>query len=161
MYLQGQNTAVQDILAQYNEPLNALDALKTQSQVSQPGIGQLAPASQVQIQPPPYANLVQSNAANATSQFNAETAANAQMMGGLFGLGGSLIGGLGQLSDPKDKTDVQELGDKGGVPIAAFRYKGDPKSYPKVVGPMADDVEKARPGSTFGVGGHRIIRMAA
>jgi hypothetical protein len=161
MYLQGQNTAVQDILAQYNEPLNALDALKSQSQVSQPGVGPLAPTPQEQIQPPPYASLVQSNAANATSQYNAQLAANSQMMGGLFGLGGSLIGGLGSLSDPKDKTDVQKLGDKDGVPIAAFRYKGDPKSYPKVVGVMAPDLEKAQPGSTFGIGGHRVIRNAA
>lgn len=159
MYLQGQNTAVQDILAQYNEPLNALNALKSGAQVNQPGVGTLAPAAQVQIQPPPYASLVQSNAANATSQFNAQTAANSQMMGGLFGLGGSLLqGGLGLLSDPKDKTDIQKLGDSG---MAAFRYKGDPKSYPKVVGPMADEVEKRQPGSTFGIGGHRVIRNVA
>ena len=31
--------------------------------------------------------------------------------------------------------------------IHAYRYKGDPKSYPKVVGPMAEDVAK-----TFGPG---------
>jgi hypothetical protein len=39
MYLQGHNTAVQDILSQYNEPLNALSALQSGSQVSQPGVG--------------------------------------------------------------------------------------------------------------------------
>lgn len=161
MYLQGHNTAVQDILAQYNEPLNALDALKSQSQVSQPGIGPLAPTPQEQIQPPPYASLVQSNAANATSQFNAQTAANAQMMGGLFGLGGSLIGGLGGLSDRKDKKDIQKLGEKDGLPIYAYRYKDDKPGSVKTVGPMAQDVEKARPGSTFGIGGHRVIRSAA
>jgi len=158
MYLQGQNTAVNDILAQYNEPLNALDALKSGAQVNQPGIGQIAPTAQESIQPPPYASLVQSNAQNATNQYDAQLAAQSQEMGGLFGLGGSLLGGLGKLSDPKDKTDVQKLGDSG---MAVFRYKGDPKTYPKVVGPMADEVEKSRPGSTFGIGGHRIIRNAA
>jgi hypothetical protein len=161
MYLQGQNTAVQDILAQYNEPINALGALQSQGQVGQPGIGNLAPTAQESIQPPPYASLVQSNAQNATNQYDAQLAAQSQEMGGLFGLGGSLIGGLGKLSDPKDKTDVEQLGEKDGLPIAAFRYKGDPKSYPKVVGPMADDVEKRQPGSTFGIGGHRVIRNAA
>jgi hypothetical protein len=33
------------------------------------------------------------------------------------------------------------------LPIYAYRYKGDPKTYPKVVGPMAEDV-----GKTFGPG---------
>jgi hypothetical protein len=158
MYLQGQNTAVQDLLAQYNEPLNAMDALKSGAQVSQPGIGTLAPTPQEQVQPAPYASLVQSNAQNATSQFNAETAANAQMMGGLFGLGGSLLGAVGGLSDRSDKTDIEKLGDSGGLPMYAYRYKDDPKTYPKTVGPMAQDLEKQQPGSTFGIGGHRVIR---
>src|SRR5262245_19033020 len=42
------------------------------------------------------------------------------------------------LSDPKTKTDVQRIGrTDDGQPLYGFRYKGDPKSYPKVVGPMA------------------------
>ena len=45
------------------------------------------------------------------------------------------------------KTDITKVGSKMGVPIHAYRYKGDPKSYPKVVGPMAEDVAK-----TFGPG---------
>jgi hypothetical protein len=157
MYLQGHNTAVQDILAQYNEPLNALNALQSGSQVSQPGVGTLAPAAQVSVQPPPYANLVQSNYANQTQQYAAQTAAHSAELGGLFGLGGSL---LGAISDREDKTDIKKLGDKDGVPIFAYRYKGDPKTYPKSVGPMAQDVEKKFPGSTFGIGGHRVIKAA-
>jgi hypothetical protein len=161
MYLQGQNTAVQDILAQYNEPLNALSALQSGSQVGQPGIGTLAPTAQEQIQPPPFANMVQSNYANQTQQYDAQVAANAQMMGGLFGLGGSLIGGLGKLSDRKDKKDVEKLGEKGGLPIYAYRYKDDKPGSVKTVGPMAQDLEKRKPGSTFGIGGHRVIKIAA
>ena len=163
MYLQGQNTATQDILAQYNEPLNALDALKSQSQVSQPGIGTLAPTPQEQIQPAPYAQEVNSIYGNQTSQYNAQLAANSQMMGGLFGLGGSLISGGASLlaSDERLKTDVQPLGKKGGLDIYAYRYKDDKPGSVKTVGPMAEDVEKMRPGSTFGIGGHRVIRNAA
>jgi hypothetical protein len=159
MYLQGQNTAVQDILAQYNEPLNALNALQSGSQVSQPGIGQTAQTPQEQIQPAPYASLVQSNYQDQTSQYNAQVAANAQEMGGLFGLGGSVIGGLGGLlkSDRRDKTDIEKLGKHEGLDMYAYRHKGEPKSYPKTVGPMAQDVEKKFPGSTFGIGGHRVI----
>jgi hypothetical protein len=75
-------------------------------------------------------------------------------------IGGLLLGGLGtaaKLSDPKDKTDVQHLGKENGVDMYAYRYKGDPKSYPKVVGPMADDIEKVMPGVTRLIGGHRVI----
>ena len=52
-----------------------------------------------------------------------------------------------RLSDRRLKTDITKVGSKMGVPIHAYRYKGDPKSYPKVVGPMAEDVAK-----TFGPG---------
>jgi hypothetical protein len=57
------------------------------------------------------------------------------------------------------KRTFKKLGkdQKSGLDIFAYRYKGDPKSYPKSVGPMAQDVEKKMPGSTFGIGGHRVI----
>jgi hypothetical protein len=160
MYLQGQNTAVQDILAQYNEPLNALNALQSGSQVGQPGIGTLAPTSQQTVQPAPYANLVTSIYGDQTQQYDAQVQAQSQMMGGLFGLGGSVLGGLLK-SDRRDKTDIEKLGKHRGVDMYAYRYKGDPKTYPKSVGPMAQDVEKKFPGSTFGIGGHRVINTRA
>lgn len=160
MYLQGQNTAVQDILAQYNEPLNALNALQSGSQVSQPGVGTLAPTSQESISPAPYAQTVEQNYSNQTQQYDAQLAAQSQEMGGLFGLGGSLVGGLAKLSDREDKKDIQKLGKKGGVDMYAYRYKDDPDNAQKTVGPMAQDVEKRYPGSTFGIGGHRVIKAA-
>ena len=70
-------------------------------------------------------------------------------------LGGlSTLSGLMSLSDRSMKTDITKLGKdpKTGLDMHAYRYKGDPKSYPKVVGPMAQDVEKMYPGSTERVG---------
>ena len=64
---------------------------------------------------------------------------------GTLGLGiFSLLFGL---SDRTEKTDIKKVGtDKNtGIPLYSYRYKGDPKSYPKVVGPMAQDIEKAYP----------------
>ena len=74
-------------------------------------------------------------------------------LGGLQTLGG-LAGGLGMFSDRSMKTDITKLGKdpKTGLDMHAYRYKGDPKSYPKVVGPMAQDVEKMYPGLTERVG---------
>ena len=62
-------------------------------------------------------------------------------------------------SDKTLKTDITALGKdpKTGLKMSAFRYKGDPKSYPKVVGPMAQDVEEKYPGKTQRVGGKLTV----
>lgn len=78
--------------------------------------------------------------------------------------GGALLGGLlGLASDENLKTDVKKLGKDpaSGIPMYSYRYKGDPKSYPKVVGPMAQDIERMIPGSVTKVGGKRVIRPNA
>ena len=51
---------------------------------------------------------------------------------------------IGALSDRTTKTDIKKLSE-GKIPLYAFRYKGDPKTYPKMVGPMAQDVKKHYP----------------
>jgi hypothetical protein len=73
-----------------------------------------------------------------------------QMLGGLFSApagGTSAMSGIGSLfggSDRALKTDIAKVGlhKPTKLPIYAYRYKGDPKTYPKVVGPMAEDVSK-------------------
>lgn len=76
--------------------------------------------------------------------------------------GATAVAGLaGLFSDPDEKTDKQRLGTdpETGLGIWAFRYKGDPKRYPKVVGPMADEVERRYPHLVRRVRGKRIIDM--
>jgi hypothetical protein len=90
------------------------------------------------------------------------------------GGGGSVLGpimsgvGLGlqalpilMSSDRRDKTDIQELGvdPRTGLKTYAYRYKGDPKNTPKVVGPMAQDIAKVRPDLVRKIGGHRVVAM--
>lgn len=77
---------------------------------------------------------------------------------------GSVLGGgagalLGIFSDENEKTDIEKVGTDpaSGLTLHAYRYKGDPKSYPKVVGPMAQDVEKKFPGATRKIGGKLVI----
>lgn len=80
----------------------------------------------------------------------------------LSGLGGlmSLFGGGGFFSDKNEKTDIKKLGrdPATGLDMYAYRYKGDPKSYPKVVGPMAQDIEKKYPGSTAKFGDRMVVK---
>jgi hypothetical protein len=73
------------------------------------------------------------------------------------------IAGLGLLSDRNEKTDIKKIGkdDATGLDLYAYRYKGDPKTYPKIVGPMAQDVRDRFPGSTEKVGGKLYIKSSA
>jgi hypothetical protein len=79
------------------------------------------------------------------------------ILSGLKSLG--LFAALGGGSDERLKTDIQKLGkDKEtGVDMYAYRYKGDPKTYPKVVGPMAQDIEKKYPDMVKEVAGKKTV----
>lgn len=89
--------------------------------------------------------------------------AGAQLAGTLgYGAGYGALGGaaLGLLSDPKTKTDITPVGTdpNTGFDVIAFRYKGDPKSYPKTVGYDAEDIKKKAPDMVRTVGNTKIIK---
>jgi hypothetical protein len=73
--------------------------------------------------------------------------------------GTSALSGLSALfgSDKALKTDITPIGTHPptGLPLYSYRYKGDPKSYPKVSGPMAEDVMKVAPHAVTTVGIHQ------
>ncbi len=92
--------------------------------------------------------------------------AQANMQGGANLLGGitSGLSGIASLfSDRRMKTDIEKLGkdEPTGLNLYAYRYKKDPKTYPKVVGVIAQDVEKKYPGSTKTINGHLVVRQEA
>lgn len=66
------------------------------------------------------------------------------------------------LSDRRDKEDIQKLGvdPLTGLAQYAYRYKGDPKNTPKIVGPMAQDAEEKYPHLVREIGGHKIVSPA-
>lgn len=82
----------------------------------------------------------------------------------LTGIGGagSFLSGLASLfalSDRNEKTDIKKVGkdDATGLDLYSYRYKGDPKTYPKVVGPMAQDIEKKYPDMVVNVDGKKAV----
>lgn len=93
-------------------------------------------------------------AGSSTTQTTTPTNWGALALGGLQDLSGFF-----KASDKSMKTDITKLGKdpKTGLTMHAFRYKGDPKSYPKVVGPMAQEVEKKFPGATQRQGGKLTV----
>ena len=86
--------------------------------------------------------------------------------GGFDSIAGPIMSGIGRVlpllfgSDRRMKTDIEELGvdRRSGLPMYAYRYRGDPKSYPKVVGPMAQDIEE-RGGPVRQIAGRKVIAM--
>ena len=99
-----------------------------------------------------------------TNGVNADATANAQGQQNVFSaiLGGANLAAKMYSSDEDDKTDITPLGeDETGVKQYAYRYKGDPKSYAKVVGPMAQDIEKKDPSAVKKIGGHKVVAAHA
>jgi hypothetical protein len=81
------------------------------------------------------------------------------ILGGLKSLGA--FSALAGLSDERMKTDIEKIGrdQDSGLDMYAYRYKGDPKSYPKVVGPMAQDIEKKYPNQTTEIAGRKAVNL--
>lgn len=84
------------------------------------------------------------------------------LLGGLKSLGGLAgIGTLFGISDRTMKTDIKKVGKDAetGLNLYAYRYKGDPKNYPKIVGPMAQEVEKKYPEQVVEIAGKKAVNL--
>lgn len=90
LLLQGRGQAVQEILAERNQPINEITALLSGSQVSQPNF---VSTPQTQVAGTDYAGIVNSNYQGQVAAANAKAQSQNAMMGGLFGLAGALGGG--------------------------------------------------------------------
>ena len=87
MFLKSWDMATNNALQEYNAPANLFSVLKNGGQIQQPGMG-LTQTPQETIQAPDYMGMAQNN-------YNTQMKSHDAMMGGLFGLGGSLMGMLG------------------------------------------------------------------
>jgi hypothetical protein len=81
----------QAMLTNQNQPINAITALMSGSQVSQPNFMNVP---QTQIPTTDYANIVNQSYQDQLAAYNAQVQAQSASSGGLFGLGGSVLGGL-------------------------------------------------------------------
>jgi hypothetical protein len=118
----------------------------------------------------PYDTATSGTSASTTTQTQSNPMAAAlgglQTLGGLFGGGAGggagMLGGLFGGSDRRLKTDIVKIGKHPtGIDMYAYRYKGDPKHYPKIVGPMAEDVKKIAPHAVrrMTTKGHMAVHM--
>ncbi|MBX4950236.1 tail fiber domain-containing protein [Rhizobium binae] len=139
MYSNAQNS----ILTERNQPLNEISALMSGSQVHQPNY---VNTPTTELPTVDQAGLINQNFNQKMGLYNQQLAQSNAAMGGLFGLGGTLLGGWAK-SDRRLKEDISRVGTlDNGLPIYAFRYKA---GGPMQVGLMSDDVRKTHPDAVF------------
>lgn len=88
--LQRRQQGINEYTTQRNAPLNEYTAMTSGAQVQNP---QFQSANMGGAAPVDYAGLVNQNYQNQMAQYNAQVGGRNSLMGGLFGLGGSFLGG--------------------------------------------------------------------
>lgn len=148
LLLQGRGQAVQEALTQRNQPINEITALLSGSQVSQPNFsGQQQP----QIPTTDNAGLINTHYDQTVNKAMAEWQASQGILGGLFGLGGKIIG----LSDAREKVDIRRVGTLfNGLSVYSYRYAA---GGPVQIGVMAQEVEDMMPEAIEEIGGVKIV----
>jgi hypothetical protein len=107
----------------------------------------------------PVGDYVYRSADIEAANYRAQAAAEAQSMGGLFGMGGQLLGGLFKMSDKRAKTDIERIGTlANGLGVYAYRYKGSPEWE---VGVIAQEVETLVPWAVAEIDGIKHVNYAA
>lgn len=155
-------------------PLNELNALRTGNQVSMPqfpGYAQQATTGGADVLGATQAGY--NSALGASNAQNAMAYQQGSGLGGLAGAGlgyffggpmggllGSGVGGAlgGLFSDRRLKTDIVKVGQNGELGIYSYRYIW---GGPKMLGYMADEVEKVAPHAVKDMGGLKLVDYEA
>lgn len=90
LLLGGRGQAIQEALTERNQPINEITALMSGGQVSQP---QFAGAGHVGVGGVDYGGMVNNKYQGDLAAWNAQQQSKSAMLGGLFGMGGQLLGG--------------------------------------------------------------------
>lgn len=149
LLLTGRGQAVQEALAQRNQPINEISALLNGSQVSQPNfIG----TPNTPVAGVDYAGMVDKKYQSELNAWNAQNQSKNAMMGGIFGMIGN---GLTMFSDKRLKENIKQVGKlKDGTKLYSYNYKGDDRPQ---VGVMAQEAEKKHPEAIGSVLGFKTV----
>lgn len=139
LILSGRNQAVQEALTERNQPINEIIGLMGGTQVGVPQFG--AGTNQPTLPTVDYAGLVNENYNQKLGIYNQQMQARQGILGGLFGLGGKLIG----LSDKRAKTEIKPVGKLMGHKLYSYKYKAGLGDDRRHIGVMAQEAEKKRP----------------
>ncbi len=144
--LNGRGQAFNEAMTTRNQPINELSAFLSGSQIQGPGTGMSATPN-AGVGGVDYTGLV-------NQQYQGKVAGQNAMMGGLFGLAGSL-GSAAMMSDRRLKTEIERVGMlDNGLPVYSYRYTW---GGPVQIGLMAQDVEKINPAAVIEIDGFKAV----
>lgn len=127
-------------------PINEVSALMGLGQVTVP---QMSGFQGSQVAGTPVGQYVYQSAQQNLDAWKAQQQAQAQTMGGLFGLGGSLASfGASKISDRRLKRDIISLGVKTSRGFNLYSYRLHDR-VEREVGVMADEVASIMPGAVI------------
>jgi hypothetical protein len=155
------NQFMNEQYAQRNQPINEISSLLSGSQINNPNF---VNTPNNQIPTTDVAGLINNRFSQDMSIYQQQNQNYQQQQAGMYGLmGGILKGGIGLLSDVREKENITKLGsvltphsNDNELPIYKYSYKGDPASVMHV-GPMAQDVEKIDPSAVIEHKGRKYI----
>ena len=155
------NQFMNEQYAQRNQPINEISSLLSGSQINNPNF---VNTPNNQIPTTDVAGLINNRFSQDMSIYQQQNQNYQQQQAGMYGLmGGILKGGIGLLSDVREKENITKLGsvltphsNDNELPIYKYSYKGDPASVTHV-GPMAQDVEKIDPSAVIEHKGRKYI----
>jgi hypothetical protein len=132
--LGGESQAFNEAAYQHSSPLNDINSLISGSQITQPN-QTFASTPQSQVAGVDYSGLVNNQFQNESKNYQAG-------LGGMFGLGGNLLGmGMLKYSDRRLKSEIEKIGTiHGGIPFYEYMIFGRRER-----GVMADEIEKIMP----------------
>jgi hypothetical protein len=141
LLLTGRQQATQEALTERNQPINEITALLSGSQVSQPNF---INTPQTQVGGTDYQGAVQNAYQGQMAGYQNKVASQNAMMGGLFGLAGTLgKAAIPMISDRRLKTEIEPVGKlDNGLTVYRYRYKA---GGPFQIGLMADEVSDLHP----------------
>lgn len=156
--------AIQEMTNLRTQPINEVSALMgTGSGVQNPNF---VSTPQTQVAPTDVIGAYGQSAAQQQAQYQQQMSQQNAMSGGLFGLGGTVLGagmkyGLPLLagSDIRMKENIRHIGHThDGQRLYFFTYKHDPTT--PHVGLMAQEVEKIRPDAVVEIDGMKHVDYA-
>lgn len=143
--------AMQQAFAQRNQPINEVTALMSGSQLQAPGFGVYNPGNMPITDNAQIINDIYKGELDA---YGTQASMHNSLMGGLFGLAGSMF------SDIRLKQDVHKLGEQNGLGVYAFRYLWDEPGTERI-GHIAQEVLQSRPDAVEQMGDYYAVNYTA
>ena len=143
--------AMEQAIAMRNQPINEVTALMSGSQLQAPNFGIYNPGGAPITDNAGIINDIYQGELNA---YGTQMSGHNSLMGGLFGLAGSII------SDARLKTDMTLVGEQNGFGLYAFRYLWDEPGTERI-GHIAQEVLQSRPDAVEDMNGIYAVNYAA